>query len=215
MIYFLLARDRHWAMFGLGALATVAASYSIVQGFVVWPVGLICVLWDRPWAARAYVETIVWISAATITAAVYWHSFDAANSQCGSQSCTANYGLRHPQLLAVRRVAHRERHPHDVLRSSPQSRSARASRRGGRHRRRLRRRSVDSGATNFSQSSAGAVDRIWVVLRRADCSRKILGRTRRGAQQQPVHDAQPCSPHRRRGVFLRPLSLRRKPARVE
>jgi hypothetical protein len=101
MIYFLLSRRRHWVLFALGILAAIAGSYSIVQGFVLWPVGLICVLWDSPWARRTYLEATAWISAAVITVVVYWHGFDTANSQCGgAQTCTASYGLRHPQLLA-------------------------------------------------------------------------------------------------------------------
>ena len=57
MIYLLLVpkNQRNLAFFA-GILAAVAASTAIFQGFVLWPVGLICLLWSRPWLKRTYVE---------------------------------------------------------------------------------------------------------------------------------------------------------------
>ena len=101
MIYFLLISRRHWAFFALGILAAVAASCSIVQGYVAWPVGLICILWPSPWARRTFYELATWISAAVLTTTVYFHHFDTTSSSCfpRAPSCTASYGLLHPQLL--------------------------------------------------------------------------------------------------------------------
>lgn len=99
-LYFLLARGRHGSMLALGIVAAVAASYSIVQGFVVWPVGLICVLWSSPWGRRTYGEAFAWLSAAAIAAGIYLRHFDTTNSQCTqARSCTTSFGILHPQLL--------------------------------------------------------------------------------------------------------------------
>ena len=99
-IFFLQVPRRHRTIFfGLGIACGVAGSFSIVQGFVVWPVGLICVLWNSPWGRRTYSEAAVWIAAALITVVFYWHGFDTSNSQCPAQKCGAGYGLTHPHLL--------------------------------------------------------------------------------------------------------------------
>ena len=64
-IYVLLGPHRYRTIFfSLGIVAAVAASYSIVQGFAVWPAGLICILWNRPWVRRTYVEGAAWLAAA-------------------------------------------------------------------------------------------------------------------------------------------------------
>ncbi len=70
MTYLLLVPNnrRNLAIF-LGILAAIAGSTAIIQGFVLWPVGLICLLWIRPWVKRTYFECGIWIAAAVLTAA--------------------------------------------------------------------------------------------------------------------------------------------------
>ena len=97
MIYLLLVpkNQRNLAFFA-GILAAVAASTAIFQGFVLWPVGLICLLWSRPWLKRTYVECGIWIAAAAVTAGVYSIGFNFHNQSCGPQGCTAKFALEHP-----------------------------------------------------------------------------------------------------------------------
>ena len=80
----------------LGIFAAIAASVSIVQGFALWPIGLICLLWVRPWVKRTYFECGVWIVAAALTAGVYSIGFNFNNQSCGPQGCTANFAFQHP-----------------------------------------------------------------------------------------------------------------------
>ena len=108
MAFFLLVGRRPRTLFFvLAILAAVATSFAEVQGFVVWPVGLICLLWPSPWKRRVYVESALWASAAVLTTLFYLHGFIfAADTQIcivegGSKaSCSLTYGLRHPVQLA-------------------------------------------------------------------------------------------------------------------
>ena len=80
----------------LAVLAAIAASTAIIQGFVLWPVGLVCILWSRPWVRRTYFECGIWIAAAALTAAVYSIGFNFHNESCGPEGCTANFAFQHP-----------------------------------------------------------------------------------------------------------------------
>jgi hypothetical protein len=97
MTYLLLVPNNHRNLvFFLGILAAIAASNAIIQGFVLWPVGLICLLWIRPWVRRTYFECGVWIAAAAVTAGVYSIGFNFHNQSCGPGGCTANFAFQHP-----------------------------------------------------------------------------------------------------------------------
>ncbi len=108
MAYLLLVPRHHRNLFfALGILAAVAASLAEVQGFVVWPVGLICFLWASPWKRRTYYESTIWASAAVLTTAVYLHGFNFHEDTLicvveGGQkaSCSLTFGLIHPVRLA-------------------------------------------------------------------------------------------------------------------
>jgi hypothetical protein len=97
MTYLFLVPNNHRNVaFSVGIVAAIAASASIVQGFVLWPVGLICLLWIRPWVKRTYVECGVWIAAAGLTAGLYSIGFSSHTQSCGLEGCTANFALQHP-----------------------------------------------------------------------------------------------------------------------
>jgi len=101
MIYCLLAPHRHKTVFlALGIVAAVAASCSIVQGLIVWPVGLLCLLWSRPWQRRTYYRAGAWSAIAVATTAIYLHGFNTANVECPqTPSCATSYAFLHPVLL--------------------------------------------------------------------------------------------------------------------
>ena len=67
------------ALAGAIALAVVA-SYSSIQGLLLWPMGLFCLLWPL-WHARSkytrrqYVEVWAWLVAAAITTAIYFWNY--------------------------------------------------------------------------------------------------------------------------------------------
>ena len=108
MAYFLVARDRYRNLFfALGIVCAVLASLTEVQGFGVWAVGLVCLLWAHPRVRRTSYECAIWISAAVLVTAIYLHNFNfgyAGNicqTEGGSKgSCSLAYGALHPVPLA-------------------------------------------------------------------------------------------------------------------
>ena len=51
-------KGRRTLWFAVAVIAAFAASLSTVQGFLCWPVGLIYILWNQPWARRASHELL-------------------------------------------------------------------------------------------------------------------------------------------------------------
>jgi hypothetical protein len=83
--------------FSIGVLAAVLASLSFVSGFIVWPLGALCIVWSRPWQRQVVTELSVWIGIACVTAAVYFWGFDWHDTGCSAVfSCTPNVALSHP-----------------------------------------------------------------------------------------------------------------------
>ena len=80
MVVCLLAQHHRPVMLGLAAIAALASSYTIVQGFVCWPVGLICLLRIQPRTRRTAIEISAWIGTAATAAAIYLHNFHPSAS---------------------------------------------------------------------------------------------------------------------------------------
>ena len=107
MAYLLLVPQRRRNLcVALAVVAAVVASLSEVQGFVVWPAGLICLLWTSPWVRRTYNESAIWTSAAVLTTVVYLVGFSvgAGTYEClveGGQksTCSLSFGISHPFQL--------------------------------------------------------------------------------------------------------------------
>ena len=104
---YLLLVPRHGRnlFFALAVAAAVAGSLSFLQGFLVWPIGLICLLWVGVRGRRTYYETTIWVSAAVITTATYLRGYDFANPACTAAggpkgACSLTYGLQHPDRVA-------------------------------------------------------------------------------------------------------------------
>ena len=99
MLLALLAPKHHRNLFALAGIgAAVAASYSSIQGFAVWPVGLIClVLIGASWR-----WLVGWLGAAVATTLLYLHGFNTSISVAcppGSSTCGLAYGVTHPIAL--------------------------------------------------------------------------------------------------------------------
>ena len=104
MVWCLLTTHRHRTIFfALGIVAAIAGSYSIIQGFALWPVGLICLLWTSPWGRRTYFEAAAWVSAAILTAGIYLPGYSPGTGVVclpHVPSCGLLSNLLHPvQLL--------------------------------------------------------------------------------------------------------------------
>ncbi len=108
MCGFLLGRRRSPGSFlALAVLAAVAASLTEVQGFAVWAVGLVCLLWETPWSRRTAYDVAVWAGAAALTAAIYLNGFDTRSGKAtcvveggNPAHCSTTFGLTHPVELA-------------------------------------------------------------------------------------------------------------------
>jgi hypothetical protein len=100
----LVSRRRINLLFALGIVAAVAASVTYLQGFVSWPIGLICILWNSPWDRRTYYKSAIWVSAAAATAVIYLRGYTGSGATCvlegGQQgNCSLTWGLAHPGEL--------------------------------------------------------------------------------------------------------------------
>jgi hypothetical protein len=84
----------------MAMLAAIAASFSTTEGFVLWPVGLISLLWDRPWLRRTFYEGAAWIGVGLITATLFSIGFNFNDNPCPpAVSCTVSYSLHHPVTM--------------------------------------------------------------------------------------------------------------------
>jgi hypothetical protein len=101
MTYFLLVPQTPVLAFAV--VAAIAGSLSDVQGFAVWPIGFIALLWMRPQGQPARIKRIkaaIWAAAGAITMGLYFHGYSFSNSQCASSDCSVSYELHHPVTVA-------------------------------------------------------------------------------------------------------------------
>lgn len=83
--------------FSVAVVAAVGASLSFVPGFIVWPLGALCLVWSRPWTRRVATELAVWVGAACVTAALYFWGFNWSDNGCTAiLGCTPNVAIHHP-----------------------------------------------------------------------------------------------------------------------
>ena len=102
MIHLLLVwpRNRKLAL-GLALLAAIAASLSMVQGFLLWPVGLVCLLWVWSRERKRYGEVAVWLMTALLTTQFYLHGYKSGVGCVPlGTDCSLGANASHPILLA-------------------------------------------------------------------------------------------------------------------
>ena len=72
VIYFLCVRPRYRPVaLTLAIIAAVAGSLSMVQGFLLWPVGLIALLWIWTAERKRYAEVAIWVASGAVTTLLY------------------------------------------------------------------------------------------------------------------------------------------------
>jgi hypothetical protein len=108
MLYALLVpEDRRLLWFSLALLAAFGASLTTVQGFLLWPLGAICLLWDRsdpqrggsgsPHRHRDRIEMAAWITGMLIAIALYLPGYKFNDDACiPASGCTFTAGFHHP-----------------------------------------------------------------------------------------------------------------------
>ena len=107
MLYLVIREKHKTFVLGVATVAAIAASYSSVQGLLLWPVGLMCLwwpLWRKPETRtrRAYTELALWTLIGAITAAVYfWRYAPKSIGQVGAVDVQPpSWALKHPFGLA-------------------------------------------------------------------------------------------------------------------
>jgi hypothetical protein len=96
VLYLLLIRRSRIA-FSLALVASVAASYSSVQGLELWPVGLVCILW--PMAPRLWLRSrrmFIWLGSGVATTTLYFWGYQADAISSDSE----RFVLHHPVKVA-------------------------------------------------------------------------------------------------------------------
>ena len=98
MLYALLIPTTHrLTWFAVALFASAVGSLSWIQGFVVWPIGLACLIWWRPERRRAVREIVVWLGIAATTAGIYLVGYRFGQSSCNAYfGCTPEDPLTHP-----------------------------------------------------------------------------------------------------------------------
>ncbi len=93
-IFLLDLQRSSWLIFVAAIATAVIGSFSAVDGLIIWPAGLVVLLWKR--RPRAFVVT--WLFAALATTALYFYHFDFNAAKAGKGSST--YVLAHPLSAA-------------------------------------------------------------------------------------------------------------------
>ena len=91
VIFFLNTFRISWPLLLISMAIAVVASYSSLQGLLVWPAGLVVLLWRGP--TRTMVAT--WLAAAVVTTAIYFYNYDFTETSDGR-----SYLMAHPLAVA-------------------------------------------------------------------------------------------------------------------
>jgi hypothetical protein len=89
-------KTRRTLWFSIGLLAAILACMSWISGFVVWPIGAICLVWSRTRRRRTMIELAVWIAGAVVTTVVYFVGFNRQATCVRALGCTPNVAITHP-----------------------------------------------------------------------------------------------------------------------
>ncbi len=92
-------RIHHGLWLAVAILMAVVATLGTIQGFVVWPVGLLCIFGSQ-WRSRKHIG--VWLGALAAVTAIYLVGYNFAQSSCKPYlGCQPTSALAHP-LTAIR-----------------------------------------------------------------------------------------------------------------
>ncbi len=102
MLYALLVpHNRANLWFVVAVAAAVGASLSYIQGFILWPLAVIAVLWLEGWTRRSRAKVVLVALSAAITGAIYVPGFSFGLSNCENfgiygRYCSSTLALHHP-----------------------------------------------------------------------------------------------------------------------
>jgi hypothetical protein len=85
----------------LAIIAAVLGSISMVQGFLIWPVGLVALLWVWTPERKRWIEVAVWSAAGAVTLLVYIHRYAWGSGCIGpARNCSVTHNASRPGHLA-------------------------------------------------------------------------------------------------------------------
>ena len=97
-IYFLCVRPRYRPLaLTLAIIAAIGGSLSMVQGFLIWPVGLVALLWVWTAERKRWAEVGIWLGAGAVTTLVYIWGY-TWNAGCigPARNCSMTTNASHP-----------------------------------------------------------------------------------------------------------------------
>ena len=84
----------------VAVIAAFAASLSTLQGFLCWPLGATCILWNQSWVRRTARDCHV-VRRRNVTVVLYFPGYNFRDNGClHSAACSSRVALHHP-LTAV------------------------------------------------------------------------------------------------------------------
>jgi len=94
----LMLPKRHSVLWLTAAVVlAVGASLTALPGFLVWPVGLLWLVWRTPWTRRTLYECLSWSVAALLTTAVYLPGYRASGCVAAVPGqCSSMFVVQHP-----------------------------------------------------------------------------------------------------------------------
>jgi len=98
LLFLFSRRPRSYLLLSAAAIVAVVASYSSLQGLILWPVGLLCLLWRREDRRRSLIQGAIWIVATLVTTGLYFLGFDFSSRATGGGSI--GYAISHPVGVA-------------------------------------------------------------------------------------------------------------------
>jgi hypothetical protein len=98
LVVFFVPKGRRRLWFAVGVALAMAASVASIQGFLCWPLGVICILWNRPWTHRVRTELVVWVGFMAMTIALYLpgYNFSEGNTCLNHAQCSLSSAASHP-----------------------------------------------------------------------------------------------------------------------
>ncbi len=99
MLFALLVPHNHRTIwFAIGVLAATCSSLGFLDGFIAWPLGLVCILWAGPRTRRTTYKVTAWIASMLCIGVIYFRGYQA--SGCAPVAhCSIGNSLSHPVIM--------------------------------------------------------------------------------------------------------------------
>lgn len=93
MLYVLGRQELTGWKIAFAVVIAIIASFSSLQGLLLWPIGLFVICWRVRGVRRLLTSAVVWVVASAVSVVVYFHRFDFSTSATGGGS--TSYAFHH------------------------------------------------------------------------------------------------------------------------